>query len=229
MMTRLQTGFVCWSPHACQWHSIVSNLLPSGGHMVVMCKGLGWEQPQRVCCSSQTWKQSSHSRATLRWWPQHASASSGQGLVWQPHCALYLSPKYQVDKRLNSCMRSSWPSGTSVQAPDEGWNSSLPQWTHPRWWALEDPHHAISVKLDNDQLREVLEAIQFKTARREWATPPHGSPWVNTWIPGGSGETSMVYQGSGPWRGEGMAWTVELACSSLTSSPWANADIQPPP
>ena len=56
--------------------------------------------------------------------------------------------------------------------------------------------------LDNDQLREMLEAVQFKTAKREGATPMYSSAWGSLWVPWGSGERDMDDREE-PFKGRG--------------------------
>ena len=66
--------------------------------------------------------------------------------------------------------------------------------------------------LDDNQMLEVLEALQTEMAQKIGVAPPLGSPQGNPWVPGGSSEIEMDYGELDP------RWEGNLCMTNLYSS-----------
>ena len=117
MMMRLQTGFVCWSPHMLM--ALHCAQPPSIRRMQLWCAE-GWVgSAPKGCCGSGRQKQFSCFRATLEMMAtMHHPAVV---MIWNGNSiVLCIWPPSTKQVRNYIAARANLPSGTSAQAPHEG-------------------------------------------------------------------------------------------------------------
>ena len=153
---------------------------------VVMCKEMGWEHTKGVLWLMDT--------ETV---PVQLQ-DDAHNVVWcSDPIVLCIRSASTKQVRDYIAVRSSHHSGASAQAPDEGMETQPPPSELSRDDGLQMTLAKDIQELDDDQLLEVLEAIQFEMARREGATILHVLALADIWIPMDGGETSMTYGGVG--------------------------------
>ena len=135
---------ICIGHHMHWWHSIVSNLFPTGGPSYnVQRFGLGMPQRGDVAHKNR------NGPCILEWlWDDGhlTSGSSGHGLAWQPHCALYLAPKCKAGMGLYSHREQS-PLRHSSQALVDRAEFQPPQANPSQMMGSRGPKQGISGNL----------------------------------------------------------------------------------
>ena len=117
-------------------------------------------------------------------------------------------------------VRSSHPSGTGAPVQGRGGYLTCPQWAHlDKGTCLELTRDVQD--LDDDQLWEMLEALQMETARRKGAAHPHGHLQDSLRVPGGSSEANTDDGEVGLRGGDGAKW----AYTAAHKSPHADVDV----
>ena len=138
-----------------------------------MCKGLFQEHPTGVLWFMEM-------KMVLVFWSNSKMMAAlyqlAAATVWHGDpIVLHIGPSSTRQVRDYIAMSSDHPSGTSMQASIERAEFQPPPSNPSTDNGLQRTQDRDIQEIVNNQLQEALETIRFMTARREGATPPHGS------------------------------------------------------